>query len=181
MHISSGLAHTSTPAMAAYGVSKAALLMMKDYFNTECNEQDIRFASAMPGVVDTPIQTYLRSCDSTQFPAVESFHGFFKRGELLQPKTAAKFLSWLLLNVDDDKFTQSDWNIYDVSHHKYWAHPNEVKPRQKTHQELAKENNQPTNYSFYLLCTAGLIAIIASARFIFHGVNAENTCAISPL
>lgn len=139
LSVSSGLAHTAAPAMAAYGVSKAALFKMKDYFNTELKQYGIHCGSAMPGVVDTAIQTHLRSCDSKQFPAVDTFHGFFQRGELLKPKTAAKFLSWLLLHVDDEQFTQGDWNIYDECHHKYWAKLGEVKQRKKTEQELEKD------------------------------------------
>ena len=186
LNISSGLAHTSSPAMGAYGISKAALLMMKEYFNTELNDQGIRFASAMPGVVDTPIQTYLRSCDSKRFPAVNSFHGFFQRGELLQPKTATKFLSWLLLQVDDEQFTQGDWTIYDVPHHQHWALPGEVVQRKKTNQELLKEkeNTQPErpshnmHYSFYLMCLAVIITIIINSRL--HNSSATITDRYTP-
>lgn len=142
LNISSGLAHTPIPGMSAYGMSKAALLMMKNYFNAEFNSYNIRCGSAMPGVVDTAIQTQLRTCDSHEFPAVSTFHGFFQRDELLKPQTAAKFLSWVLLHVDDEQFTQGDWNIYDIWHHPYWAKPSEIKPRQKTAQELEKELQQ---------------------------------------
>ena len=179
--VSSGLAHTPSLAMAAYGISKAALLMTKEYLNSEFGSQDIHFASAMPGVVDTPIQTYLRSCDSKRFPAVGAFHGFFQRGELLQPTTAAKFLAWLLLNVDNEQFTRGDWNIYDVSHHHYWAQPGEVIQRKKTDQELIKLQEQTQGqrvnhnitHAFYFMCIVGIIAIIASARFVSHNITAE--------
>ena len=188
LHISSGLAHTPSSAMAAYGVSKAALLMSKEYFNAELNQQGIHYASAMPGVVDTPIQTHLRSCDSKQFPAVEAFLGFFQRGELLHPRTAAKFLSWLLLHVDDDQFAQGDWNIYDTGHHEYWAMPGEVKQRKKAAQELTKSQReipskasvQSTAYSFYLLCIAGVIAIIVGSQLISTYCHAENTYSNKP-
>jgi len=129
LNISTGLAHAPMSAMSAYGVSKAALYMLKEYCNVELKDQEIVFASAMPGVVDTPIQEHLRSYDTARFPAAEVFHGFLQRGELLQPATAAKFLSWLLLEVDDEKFTKADWDIYDASHHNSWAKLGEVKHR----------------------------------------------------
>lgn len=135
LNISSGLAHNSMPAMAPYGISKAALLMMKEYFNTEFKLTNICCGSAMPGVVDTAIQTNLRAFSEKEFPSVETFRGFFHRSELLQPKTAAKFLSWLLLTQNDTCFSEGDWNIYDVWHHKHWAYPGEVIQRQKTPQE----------------------------------------------
>ena len=138
LQISSGLAHNPMPAMSAYGTSKAALFRLKDYFNEEFKRLQIYCGSAMPGVVDTPIQTELRTCSASQFPSVNTFHDFFQRGELLKPQTAAKFLSWLLLSVENERFTQGDWNIYDREHHAYWAEPGEVIQRQKTTQELEK-------------------------------------------
>lgn len=140
LQISSGLAHNPMPAMSAYGTSKAALFRLKDYFNEEFKQLDIHCGSAMPGVVNTPIQTELRACSTSQFPSVNAFHGFFQRGELLKPQTAAKFLSWLLLSVENERFTQGDWNIYDKGHQVYWATPEEVVQRQKTSHEIEKES-----------------------------------------
>jgi short-subunit dehydrogenase len=137
LNISSGLAHTPMPGMAPYGISKAALLMMKEYFNTEFKADDVYCASAMPGIVDTGIQTSLRAFNEQQFPSVATFRGFFNRSELLSPATAAKFLSWLLLTQENETFSQGDWNIYDNWHHKHWATPGEVVQRQKTPQEQA--------------------------------------------
>jgi short-subunit dehydrogenase len=140
LSISSGLAHAPMSAMSAYGVSKSALYMLKEYCNVELKDQKIAFASAMPGVVDTPIQERLRSYDIAHFPAVGVFQGFYQRGELLQPSTAAKFLSWLLLEVDNEKFTKEDWDIYDSSHHHFWSQPGEVKQRKARKEEIANES-----------------------------------------
>ena len=140
LNISSGLAHTPCAGMAAYGVAKSALLMFKEYCNAELLEQDIAFASAMPGIVSTPIQEVLRSYDVEHFPSSKIFLGFFQRGELLNPITSAKFLAWLLLQVEKQKFINGDWNIYDTTHHAYWAEPGEVKQRQKTDEEIKKES-----------------------------------------
>jgi benzil reductase ((S)-benzoin forming) len=100
LNVSSGLAHNPLPAMGAYGISKAASLMMKSYYNAELNNKHILFGSAMPGVVDTPIQTNLRTYGKDTFPAVDTFHGFFQRRELLSTQTAAKFLTWLLVDTE---------------------------------------------------------------------------------
>lgn len=144
LHISSGLAHYPMPAMSAYGTSKAALFRLKEDFNEEFKSLDIHCGSAMPGVVDTPIQTELRACTASQFPSVQTFQGFFQRGELLTPQTAAKFLSWLLLQVENEPFTRGDWDIYDTTHHPYWASPGEVVQRHKTDQELKKNAFTPS-------------------------------------
>jgi benzil reductase ((S)-benzoin forming) len=140
LQISSGLAHNPMPAMSAYGTSKAALFRLKDYFNEEFKQFGIYCGSAMPGTVDTSIQTELRATEEHVFPAVNTFHGFFRRGELLKPQTAAKFLAWLLLDVENELYTLGDWNIYDKTHHVFWSEPGEVIQRQKTTQELEKES-----------------------------------------
>jgi benzil reductase ((S)-benzoin forming) len=129
LNISTGLAHKSMVAMSAYGVSKGGLFLLKEYFNTELNKNDIVFASAMPGIVDTPIQEKIRTTDSESFPAVDIFKGFFQRGELLSPATVAKFLAWLLFKVEDKKFIEGDWDIYNTSHHSEWANSGEIKAR----------------------------------------------------
>jgi benzil reductase ((S)-benzoin forming) len=126
LNISTGLAHRPMIAMAAYGVSKGALFLLKEYFNVELKEKNIAFASAMPGVVDTPIQNSLRNKDLEEFPAANIFKQFFQRNELLSPETVAKFLSWLLLNVDNEKFSTSEWDIYDSTHHNEWAKSGEI-------------------------------------------------------
>lgn len=127
LNISTGLAHNALHGFSAYGVSKAALYMMKEYCNTELHDQDIAFGSAMPGVVDTPIQEHIRSTSVTKFPAVGLFQDFKQRDELLAPVIVAKFLAWLLMETDNEKFMNGEWDIYDTSHHRHWAQAGEIK------------------------------------------------------
>jgi len=156
LNISTGLAHKPMAAMSAYGISKSALFMLKEYFNVESKENNIVFSSAMPGVVDSPLQEKMRSSNSKIFPSVDLFKGFFLRGELLDTATVAKFLAWLLLNVESAEFTKDDWDIYDTSHHAKWAKPGEVTPRQ-----VVPEKNPA---SFFIskksYLTAGVIAVL---------------------
>lgn len=126
LNISTGLAHFPMSGFSAYGISKAALYMMKEFFNAELHDQGIIFGSAMPGVVDTPIQEKIRSKSVTEFPAVGLFKGFKEKNELLDPMTSAKFLAWLLLHTSDAEFCKDDWRIDKGDHHKYWADPDEI-------------------------------------------------------
>ena len=129
LHVSTGLAHRALAGFATYGMTKAAFYMLKEYCNIEFEKQDIIFGSAMPGVVDTPIQAQLRSHDNKSFPSVDIFKGFQQRGELLSSTTAAKFLAWLLIDSEREQFVKGDWDIYDTTHHQYWADAGEVKLR----------------------------------------------------
>lgn len=126
LHISTSLAHNPLAGVAAYGTSKAALYMLKEYCNAEFNDQGIYFGSVLPGAVNTPIQEKIRSYGPEQFPSVKTFQDFLKHGELLSPETVSKFITWLLLNVEANQFIADEWNIYDTSHHKHWSLPGEV-------------------------------------------------------
>ncbi|EKD72826.1 MAG: short-chain dehydrogenase/reductase SDR [uncultured bacterium] len=129
LNISTGLAHAALIGMTSYGVSKASLFMWKEYCNAELNSEGIVCGSAMPGVVDTRIQEELRKYNLDVFPSANIFRGFFQRDELLPPATAAKFLTWLLFEVKNEKFMKGDWDIYDVSHHQHWVASGEVTQR----------------------------------------------------
>lgn len=126
LNISTGLAHTPMAAMSAYGVSKGALFFWKEFCNVELKNQGVSFGSAMPGIVDTNMQARIRASDSEKFPNVELFKGFYQRHELLSPHTIAKFLTWLILQTDDETFIKGEWNIYDKFHQTYWATPGEI-------------------------------------------------------
>jgi len=141
LNISTGLAHKALSGLSAYGISKSALYMLKEYCNAELRNQGIVFGSAMPGVVDTPIQAHIREYNVSEFPSVELFHGFQQRDELLTPMTVAKFLGWLLFETTDEHFVKDDWNIYDTTHQHYWARNGEVK--QRAEQKSSGPNSNP--------------------------------------
>lgn len=121
LNISTGLAHRALPGLSAYGITKAAIYLWKEYCNAELNKEDLHFGSAMPGIVDTAIQEKLRTQDSKKYPVAEMFRGFKERNELLKPEIVAKFLAWLLLDTPNEDFVQGDWDIYDTSHHQFWG------------------------------------------------------------
>lgn len=128
LNISTGLAHYALPGFSAYGITKAALYLFKEYCNAELGNQGITCGSAMPGIVDTPIQEHIRASDSSHINSIHLFHGFKQRGELLGSDTAARFLAWLLLEAKTDEFIKGDWDIYDTKHHHHWAKPGEFVP-----------------------------------------------------
>lgn len=126
LHISTGLSHKALTGMSAYGTSKAAFFLLKEYFNVEMKEKNILFGSAMPGTVDTPIQEKLRSYSAERFPAVGLFKDFYSQNKLLNPKVVANFLAWLLLSVDNEEYVKGEWDIYDSSHHSNWEEKEEM-------------------------------------------------------
>ncbi|CAE8600029.1 unnamed protein product [Polarella glacialis] len=101
----------------------------------ELASQGVRVGSAMPGVVDTPMQEHIRSLD---FPSVDYFRSLNAgsqtaggqklkpaappQGKLDSPENVADFLSWLLLEVDAQDFGGREWDINDSETQRLWLH-----------------------------------------------------------
>ncbi len=107
-----------TPGLGAYGISKAALNTLTEYFKVELQAHRIAVGSVLPGGVDTDGQKQQAPIET---PAMLRTKRLREEGKLLQPEVAARFLKWLLLETKADEFSEKVWDIYDQSHHPYWA------------------------------------------------------------
>jgi len=98
VNISSGAAKRAIPSWAAYCASKAALEMISETFYLEEQEKgrSTKVYAIAPGVVDTGMQTYIRSVHSTEFSASANFHAYFENGELISPEIVAVKIDKLL-------------------------------------------------------------------------------------
>ncbi len=117
LHISSGAAHHPYAGWGAYCTSKAALFMLLQVWRHECRERNIRFGSARPGVVDTPMQDSIRQLPASQFPSVERFVQLKQKGLLVSPADAASFLAWVLLATTDREFNEQEFDINESEAH----------------------------------------------------------------
>ncbi len=119
LHLSSGSAHRAAICNGLYSISKAALLMCYQSWNADFPDGEFVFGSAMPGVVEGPMQDAARSGDN---PSTAMFVGYKEQGLLIQPSRVAQFLAWLLFSTSDEDYAAQDWNIFDETHHKHWLH-----------------------------------------------------------
>lgn len=120
LHLSSGAAHKPYGGWTAYCTSKAALHMLYLCLRDELKPRGIYVGSARPGVVDTPMQTELRASDEVDFPSRPRFVALKEDGGLYTPERSARFLRWLLLNVDAERFVAQEWDARDEDHHAEW-------------------------------------------------------------
>ncbi len=93
--ISSGAADPpGMPVASAYSTGKAALDMFTLHLAGELDGSGVTALALRPGVVDTPMQTFMRSLPREQVGAAfhDRFHGLHERGELLAPQTAAEWI-----------------------------------------------------------------------------------------
>jgi benzil reductase ((S)-benzoin forming) len=112
VQVSSGLAHQPMQGLSSYCVSKAALLMAYQCYKLEFAKQKIRFASVEPGIVDTPMQEYLRSQPETLLPERQIFCDLANNKVLLAPELIAAYLEWIAFKTDDTTFETTPWDIF---------------------------------------------------------------------
>lgn len=74
VNISSGASRTPYAGWAAYCASKAAVDQLSRVLALEGAVDGLRVYSVAPGVVDTDMQSAIRSTPAARFPAVERFH-----------------------------------------------------------------------------------------------------------
>ena len=101
VQITSGAATTPYEGWSGYCAGKAA----GDHWVRTVGAEQARRGGARvlaiaPGVVDTGMQSYLRSHDERDFPAVAKFHDLHAQGKLTDPGDAAQRI-WAALERDD--------------------------------------------------------------------------------
>lgn len=116
LHVSSGAAHHPYQGWGAYCTSKVALYMLYQVLREELRARGIAVGSVRPGVVDTPMQTLIRSQSAERFPAVERFIRLKAQGQLRSPEQAAAYIAGLLLELPAERFAEHEWDINDPAH-----------------------------------------------------------------
>lgn len=107
--ISSGAARPpGMPSANAYSTSKAALDMFTLSLAHELDGTGVTANAVRPGVVDTEMQTFMRSHPEEQVGTEfhRRFHGLHERGELLSPRDSAAYVVEVL--VSDANGTVTD-------------------------------------------------------------------------
>lgn len=91
--ISSGAASGTYPGWSAYGAGKAALDQWVRYVGEEQKLRGgVRVSAIAPGVIDTDMQTQIRSMSEVDFPEVQRFRELHAQGKLVSPEEAAEKL-----------------------------------------------------------------------------------------
>jgi benzil reductase ((S)-benzoin forming) len=87
--VSSGAAQTPLPGMAVYCVAKAGIEMLTRALAAEQQAPTFRVIAVRPGVMDTDMQTHVRSQPPDVLPCVELFKRFHREGQLIAPAVVA--------------------------------------------------------------------------------------------
>lgn len=95
INISSGAANHPIPSWSAYCAAKAGVDMFTRVLDAELKEvknTNTRVFSFHPAVVDTGMQTHIRSADEDNFSSKIRFNKLYEEGELLSPDFVAEKL-----------------------------------------------------------------------------------------
>lgn len=85
VNISSGAGRSAYAGWSAYCASKAAVDRFSEALSLEEADQGLRVYALAPGIVDTAMQSQIRSTSAADFPLVDKFHEFKADGHFNSP------------------------------------------------------------------------------------------------
>lgn len=89
INVSSGAAVRAIPGGGVYNVAKAGLEMLTAAIAAEQPRDGVRAITIRPGVIDTPMQVFMRSQPAERVPSVGMFQAFHAQRQLVPPDVAA--------------------------------------------------------------------------------------------
>jgi benzil reductase ((S)-benzoin forming) len=99
INVSSGAADTPLPGGGPYSIAKAGLEMLTRQLAAEHDAAMFRAITVRPGVIDTDMQTFMRSQTKEALPSIDLFKGFHREHHLVAPETVAgKIVDKLVLS-----------------------------------------------------------------------------------
>ncbi|MBO0992748.1 (S)-benzoin forming benzil reductase [Bacillus sp. SD088] len=102
LNISSGSAKYLLPSQSAYSTAKAGVDSFSKSIHLEQKDKShpVKIVSVYPGVIDTQLQTEIRSTSTEEFPHVELFRQIHSEGNLQTPDKTAEQLLELLFSAE---------------------------------------------------------------------------------
>lgn len=98
LNVSSGAAVHPIPGAGVYNVAKAGLEMLTSAIAAEQPASGLRAITIRPGIIDTPMQAFMRSQPAERVPAVGMFQAFHQNRQLVPPDVvAAKIVDRLIV------------------------------------------------------------------------------------
>jgi benzil reductase ((S)-benzoin forming) len=99
INVSSGAADSPLPGGGPYSIAKAGLEMLTRQLAAEHDAATFRAITVRPGVIDTDMQTFMRSQTPDTLPSIDLFKGFHREHRLVAPDTVAgKIVDKLVLS-----------------------------------------------------------------------------------
>ena len=103
INVSSGAAVHPIAGAGVYGIAKAGLEMLTSAIAAEQGAGGLRAITIRPGIIDTPMQAYIRAQPVQRLPSHGMFQAFHDNRQLVAPDvTAAKIVDRLVIGPIDN-------------------------------------------------------------------------------
>lgn len=103
INVSSGAAAHPIPGAGIYNVAKAGLEMLTSALAAEHAQSGLRVITIRPGVIDTPMQAFIRAQPAQRMPSHAMFQAFHDNGQLVPPDvTASRIVDRLVIGAIDN-------------------------------------------------------------------------------
>jgi benzil reductase ((S)-benzoin forming) len=112
INVSSGAADSPLKGGGPYSIAKAGLEMLTRQIAAEHDAATFRAISVRPGVIDTDMQTFMRTQPPETLPSVDLFKGFHRDQRLVAPDTVARKIIDRLVLADVEQ--GSTYNYRDL-------------------------------------------------------------------
>jgi len=100
INVSSGAAERPLPGAGAYCIAKSGVEMLTRVLAAEHKEHGFSAITLRPGIIDTGMQTFIRTHPRSEFPSADLFEGFWKGGQLVGAETVAEKIVRRLIVAD---------------------------------------------------------------------------------
>jgi benzil reductase ((S)-benzoin forming) len=90
INVSSGAAQSAIPGGGLYSVAKAGLEMLTRSIVADAHASSLTAITLRPGIIDTPMQAFMRAQSPDVLPSVTMFRDFHETGQLVAPEIVAQ-------------------------------------------------------------------------------------------
>lgn len=105
---------------AGYGITKSALNTFTKFLSEELRPKNIFVTSAHPGLVDTDFAINALSHTNDDLGFVQIQRNLKKYNKHIDVEISAKFLTWLLLDAENNLYTGDTIGVYNQKYQPLW-------------------------------------------------------------
>ncbi len=105
---------------AAYSIAQAGSETLRRALQVEWASGSTAIGSFKPGLVDTEMVQGFMLLSPEEFPARSAYEQYLSSGQIAAPRVIGRFASWLLLDVEQERFASTEWDVRDAEHHVEW-------------------------------------------------------------